>query len=71
MIEISFLLAAGSMTGLWIAAKRPVLGWSWLLGMECFWVWYSLASNQRGLAVLCVAYGIIYAVNLLKTRGVS
>jgi hypothetical protein len=62
----SFALAAGSMTGLWIAGKRPMQGWIVLLGMEVLWCWYSVATKQYGLGVLCLAYGIIYCANTIR-----
>jgi len=62
----SFALAAGSMTGLWIAGKRPLQGWLVLLIMEVLWCWYSVATKQYGLGILCLAYGIIYLANTIR-----
>jgi len=65
-MDWSFVLAAGSMTGLWIVSKRPLQGWIVLLAMEIPWCWYALATSQYGLGVLCVPYGIIYFTNTVR-----
>lgn len=64
----SFVLAAGSLAGLWVVGRCPRAGWLWLLVMEFGWVGYSLWSKQFGLGVLCVAYGVMYSVNLVRAR---
>jgi len=56
----SFLLAALSMAGLWIAGKRPKLGWLWCMLMEIPWTIWAIALKQYGFALLCVFYFIVY-----------
>jgi len=64
----SFILAAGSIGGLWIISKRPGLGWAWTLIMEFLWITYSILNKQWGFMVLCICYAIVYTYNLYKAR---
>jgi hypothetical protein len=67
VIAVSFLLAAGSIFGLWLVGRNPRIGWAWCLGMEVPWVVYALSIGQPALAVLCAFYAGVYAINLRKT----
>ena len=65
----SFILAAGSIGGLWIVSKRPGLGWAWILIMEFLWITYAALIRQWGFMVLCICYAIVYTYNLYKARS--
>ena len=41
MIDPSFLLAAGSIVGLYLVTRNPILGWSWCALMELPWSYYA------------------------------
>jgi hypothetical protein len=68
MIWVSFLLAAGSIAGLYFVKRNPRLGWGWCLFMEVPWVIYALTIGQPALAVLCAFYAAVYANNLRGTK---
>jgi hypothetical protein len=63
---LSFALAAGSLSGLWIVGKRPLAGWVFLACMEVLWIAYSVYTKQYGLSFLCIAYGILYSFNTYR-----
>ena len=65
----SFVLAAGSIGGLWIVSKHPTLGWLWTLIMEFLWITYSFLTQQWGFMTLCICYAIVYTYNLYKARS--
>ena len=65
----SFVLAAGSIGGLWIVSKKPTIGWAWTLIMEFLWIAYAALIRQWGFMVLCICYAIVYTFNLYKTRS--
>jgi len=67
----SFVLAAGSIGGLWIVSKHPALGWLWTLIMEFLWITYSILNQQWGFMTLCICYAIVYTYNLYKARSKS
>lgn len=67
----SFVLAAGSIGGLWIVSKHPTLGWLWTLIMEFLWITYSILNQQWGFMTLCICYAIVYTYNLYKARSKS
>jgi hypothetical protein len=67
-VWFSFVLAAGSIAGLWIVARNPKIGWGWCLAMEIPWVIYAFAIHQPALAILCLFYGGVYCVNLYKAH---
>lgn len=64
----SFILAAGSIGGLWIVSKKPTLGWAWTLIMEFLWITYAALIKQWGFMTLCICYAIVYTYNLYKAR---
>jgi|APGre2960657404_1045060.scaffolds.fasta_scaffold155117_2 hypothetical protein len=64
----SFVLAAGSIGGLWVVSKKPTIGWAWTLIMEFLWVTYAALIGQWGFMVLCICYAIVYTFNLYKSR---
>lgn len=75
MIDPSFLLAAGSIIGLYLVTRNPILGWSWCALMEVPWSYYAYrigVDAGYGLLVLCLFYLAVYLVNLrkeVKNRG--
>lgn len=64
----SFVLAAGSIAGLWLVSKRPTIGWAWCLAFEVPWTLYAFYVHQPALALLCAFYGLVYLNNLIKAR---
>ncbi|MFM7851087.1 MAG: hypothetical protein ACKO96_04025, partial [Flammeovirgaceae bacterium] len=46
----SFLLAAFSLAGIWIAGKKPRLGWLWCMAMEIPWTIWAIWLKQYGFA---------------------
>lgn len=64
----SFVLATGSIGGLWIVSKKPTLGWAWTLIMEFLWITYAALIRQWGFMTLCACYAIVYTYNLYKSR---
>jgi hypothetical protein len=67
-VWFSFILAGGSLLGLWVVGKRPRLGWAMLAVMEVAWVVWSLRIGQLGLGLLCAAYFGLYCLNLVRAR---
>lgn len=65
----SFVLAAGSIGGLWIVSKKPTIGWLWTLIMEFLWITYAFIIKQWGFMTLCICYAIVYTYNLYKARS--
>lgn len=60
----SFLLAFGSMFGMWLVPKRPKWGWGWSLGMEVPWTIWGVWLGQWGFVMLSFMFAGIYAKNL-------
>lgn len=61
----SYILAAVGITGLWIAATRPHIGWWFNIAAQGIWVAYAVATRQWGFLLTAVAYAIVY-VRLLR-----
>ena len=61
----SFVLAAVGVTGLFIAASRPRVGWWFNIVAQAVWLAYALATQQWGFVVTAVAYALVY-VRLLR-----
>jgi hypothetical protein len=61
----SFVLAAIGVTGLWIAASRPRVGWWFNIAAQAVWLAYAIATRQWGFLVTAVAYAVVY-VRLLR-----
>ena len=59
----SFALGFGSLLGLWLAGRKPLVGWLWLFTMELFWIFWSALIHQYGFMCLCIVYGFLYLVN--------
>lgn len=56
----SFALAAVGVTGLFIAANRPKVGWWFNIAAQVVWIAYAIATRQWGFVVTAVAYGYVY-----------
>lgn len=61
----SYLLAAIGVTGLWIAANQPRVGWWFNIAAQAVWLAYAVATGQWGFLVTAVAYAVVY-VRLLR-----
>lgn len=61
----SYALAAIGITGLFIAASRPRVGWWFNIVAQVAWLAYAVASRQWGFLLTVVAYGFVY-VRLLR-----
>lgn len=57
----SYALAAMGVTGLWIAATRPRVGWWFNIAAQALWLTYAVATRQWGFLVTAVAYAYVYA----------
>ena len=66
----SYLLAAIGVTGLWIAATRPRVGWWFNIGAQSVWLAYAVATRQWGFLLTAVAYAVVYARLLRKAYAV-
>lgn len=62
----SYILAAIGVTGLWIAATRPKVGWWFNIAAQAVWLAYAIATRQWGFLVTAVAYAVVYARLLRK-----
>lgn len=61
----SYALAAIGVTGLFIAATRPRVGWWFNIVAQAAWVAYAVATRQWGFLLTAVAYTVVY-VRLLR-----
>lgn len=64
-VWFSFILAGGSIFGLWLVSKNAKAGWSWCLFMEIPWSIWAIWLGQWGFLVLCLAYAGVYLNNLI------
>jgi nicotinamide riboside transporter PnuC len=62
-LALSYVLAAGGLTGLLLAGRKRKIGW--LIGLACqpLWIWFAVASGAYGLILNSLGYGAVYAVN--------
>ncbi len=56
----SYLLTAVGVTGLYIAARRPRVGWWFNIGAQVAWVAYAVSTRQWGFLASCGAYTFVY-----------
>ena len=61
----SYVLAAIGVTGLYIAATKPRVGWWFNVAAQAVWLAYGIATHQWGLIVTAFAYAAVY-VRLLR-----
>lgn len=64
----SFLLTAVGILGLWLAGSRRRIGWAIGVAAQVLWISYAVATSQWGFILSAVAYGTVYARNMLKWR---
>lgn len=64
----SWVLAAIGITGLYIAGRRNWIGWAIGFGVQWVWLAYALATRQWGFVASAIAYGVVYAKNLISWR---
>lgn len=64
----SWLLAAGGITGLWLAGSGKPIGWALGLAMQFLWAAFAVATAQYGFLVTAGAYGAVYARNWRRSR---
>jgi hypothetical protein len=65
---LQFLIAGGSIYGLWLVSKSPTAGWRWCAFMEIPWIIWAISVDAWGFLVLCLVYAGVYTHNLLKVR---
>jgi hypothetical protein len=64
----SIALAALGIAGLWRAGYGKRSGWVLGLAAQALWITYALVTHQWGFIASAVAYGFVYARNLLRGR---
>lgn len=67
----SYGLAVLGVTGLWIAATHPRVGWWFNIAAQVVWIAYAIATRQWGFLVTAVAYGVVYARLLRRAHDKS
>jgi hypothetical protein len=61
----SFFLATIGITGLFIAANRPRVGWWFNIAAQVAWLVYAIGTRQWGFLLTAVAYALVY-IRLLR-----
>lgn len=56
----SWILCGIGVTGLYVAARTPRIGWRINIGAQVLWATYGLATRQWGFVVSAVAYGAVF-----------
>jgi hypothetical protein len=59
----SLVLAAGGITGLWLAGRGQVTGWLLGLAMQALWALYAVTTGQWGFLATAIGYGLTYYWN--------
>lgn len=67
----SWVAAAVSVGGLWIAGFNPRAGWVYGLGAQVVWALYGVATNQPGMIALSAVFTLLYLRNLHRWRGTT
>ena len=57
----SYVLAAIGVTGLYIAATKPRIGWWFNVAAQAVWLAYAIATRQWGFLFTAIAYAAVYA----------
>ena len=63
-----FLLAAGSIFGIWMVSKNERAGWGWCAMMEVPWTIWEVSVEAWGFMILCWLYFGIYTHNLVRAN---
>jgi hypothetical protein len=67
----SWVLMAVGVTGLWVAGRRPAVGWGIGVAAQVLWVAYALATAQLGFLVSAGVYGSVYLANWRRAHRVD
>jgi hypothetical protein len=67
--EWSWLLAALELLGLWLAKKRPIVGFTLNLATEPLWTAYAIITGQWGFVLSAAAYVVVYGRLLWQARN--
>jgi len=68
-MDLSYLLAAISLTGLFIVPRKPRLAWFVLMITEVGWIVWCTYIKQGALALLAVFYFALYLSNLYRSTN--
>jgi len=68
-MALSYVLAAISLTGLFLVSRTAWLGWLILTITELAWIAWCAAIDQGALALLFTAYFALYALNLYRSTN--
>jgi len=61
-----WLLSAMGLLGTWLTGRKYWWAWLWLFIYNALWALYSIITKQYGFLVASVAYGWLYAHNMVK-----
>jgi hypothetical protein len=64
----SWLLAVLGICGMVFVGRKKWQAFIWLIGVECLWIVFSIQTGQHGFILGSVAYGAVYANNVVKWR---
>lgn len=64
----SWVLACAGIAGIYFIGHKRWQAFLWMIGVECLWLWYSLATNQYGFILGSIAYSTVYARNAYRWR---
>lgn len=64
----SYALTTVGVFGLFLAGRKSYWGWAVGLGAQGLWIAYAYATSQPGFYISALAYGGVYAWNLVKWR---
>lgn len=65
----SYVLAAVGVTGLWIAATKPRIGWWFNISAQVIWIAYAVTTKQWGFLITAIAYAVVYTRLLRKAHS--
>lgn len=68
MSEWSLVLAAVSITGLWLSTTWPRIGWTYSLGSQVPWAVYGALTGQPGMVLMSVVFAGFYTRALWRWR---
>jgi hypothetical protein len=64
----SLVMAALSITGLWLSTTWPRVGWSYSLASQVPWAVYGVLTGQPGMVVMSVVFAGFYCRALWRWR---
>ena len=68
-MAFSYVLAAFSLTGLFLVSRIDWLGWLMLTITEIAWIAWCIHIHQGALALLFSFYFALYALNLYRSTN--